>query len=245
MVNHPQAGLLLMAGMTVVVCNPTGSYWYGTDTAMGATQSADATVSVALPEFVTVAVVPVAGPSLSDQMANLPAPLLQATVGDTFFAEVWAHTEFVGGLSMVSADIAFDAARLDAVVVIHTSLMNIFQRGSIDNVLGTINDLSGSHPPVAPACSHQVGVNGWARVAVLEMQAQLIGVANIAASDSQSPVYIVSLCGLLDAPIVTFDSASIDVVASAPPPGNPVWNTDPLSGDRTTRSLKFRVTAPV
>lgn len=187
------------------------------------------TITITLADEVDVVLVPVAAPSGADISPALPAALTEVMLGETFFLEVWASTSFANGLSMVSADIDFDAARLEALAITHTPLMNLFASGTLDNPNGRINDLSGSHPPVIPACSDQVGFDEWARVAWVSMRADAEGTAVMQSSSTGSPVFVVALCGQLSTPLVNYGGASIDIV-DATAPSTPL--SDPSGFDK-------------
>lgn len=182
---------------------------------------------------VDIAVIGVSSPSASDVTAVLPVSLTEVPVGESFFVEVWTRTTHAGGLAMVSIDLGFPAGLSDVLAVQHTALFGVFPAGSLDNTNGLVDNLSGSHAPASPACSDLVGVGAWARLASVQMLPVAVGTMTISADPSQDDVFVVSECGSLSPPSVTYGSTMIDVVASAPPSVIP----DP-SGART-RYLAF------
>ncbi|MFQ5494392.1 MAG: FG-GAP-like repeat-containing protein, partial [Phycisphaerae bacterium] len=145
----------------------------------------------------------------------MPAAQLQFRVGDPFVVELWAQTTSPSGLGQVSADVTFDPAVVSTTGINHTAAFNLFTNGSIDNGLGLLDDVSGSHPPTSPPCIDAIGfVPNWARVTLFVMSADAIGQTVLQSADTANPLWIVTNCAG-PIPPATFGGVTIDVLASA------------------------------
>lgn len=157
--------------------------------AAGTTPGAAQTVAV-------IELVPLSAASLSDTTTTLPAPLNEVDPGVTFVVEVWARTDDSRGLSSVSATLQFDPAIASVNSVTHTQLFSELTSGVVDNTAGLVTGLSGSH---LSSCVDQVGFTPtWARVAILNMQADGTGSLLIESGDTGSPALGTAVCGLGD-----------------------------------------------
>jgi hypothetical protein len=136
-------------------------------------------------------------PSFVDETETLPAGQGLFRIGDVLYLEVWAQTSQATGLSSVTTDIEFETGLLRVDGVSHTSTFAQFPTGSVEALLGTIDNLGGSHPPVEPPCGDQVGLAPrWVRVAIIEMSATGIGTTTIQATDSESELFGIAICNI-------------------------------------------------
>jgi hypothetical protein len=139
-----------------------------------------------------------------DEVTTLPTSLTTFTAGQVFYVEMWAQTLHATGLSMLSADIHFDALGLNVVGgngfpasgVFHTTLFNALPSGTVLNPTGLIDDLSGSYLPTGGCAGIPTGEDPrWSRVAVVKMQAAANGSPFILCGPSASSIYVVAHCG--------------------------------------------------
>jgi len=166
---------------------------------------------------VTVALVPMAAASASDSAAALPAAQTTFPVGSNMVVEVWAQTQSPAGLSQVSIDLNYSPTAFTVLSVTHTATFSLFAGDTVNNAVGLVDDLSGSVPPAAPACGGQVGAAPqWARVAVIDLQANTLGTENLVAGPSNSAVLVNANCGLLSPPAVSFQNATVTIEAAGP-----------------------------
>jgi len=125
---------------------------------------------------VDVRVVTLPSASVVDESATLPASQSLFARGDTVFLEVWAQTAEPNGFASIGVDLTFDAARLTAGAITHSSILGIFTNGAADSVAGSINDLSGAHAPATPPCGDTVGAAPkWVLLASISMVADAVG----------------------------------------------------------------------
>ena len=178
-------------------------------------------LAVALPTHAaaqggTVAVielVPLRAPSPGDTTTELPAPLDQVDLGESFVVEVWAQTDDSQGLSSVSTTISFDPAVAVVDGVTHSMLFSELLSGDVDNVAGLVVGLSGSH---LSSCVDQVGVAPtWARVAFLDMRAAGAGSLAVESADTGLPALGTAICGVgdLSPSQVAYGTATLAVTA--------------------------------
>ncbi len=131
--------------------------------------------------------------------------------GSTIFVEVWAQTSQSNGFSSVSADVIFDPGLARVESVTHTALFSELRNGVIDNVIGLVDNLSGSH---LGTCGDQVGVApNWSRVAIIQLTANAAGTLVLQASGTGSAVFGTALCGLgdLDPATITFGASTVQI----------------------------------
>lgn len=160
----------------------------------------------------TVALVALDTPGPGGDVGPLPSSIATVPFGGTFFLEVWAQTTSANGLAQVSADIAFDPAAAEAVAIVHTAPFDLFRAGTIDNAVGLLDDVSGSHSPDTPPCSDGLGASPlWARLAIIEMRAEAAGLASFVPGASGSPIFVVSECGSFEVPSVGYVGASVRI----------------------------------
>ena len=140
-------------------------------------------------------------------------PVSDTTVfaaGETFYVEVWAQTSHSSGLTAVSLDITY--APLEASVITSggsgwmtgglyrpplyfASLPN----GTVDNVNGLVDDLSGVYLPAGGCAAAPVGnAPNWVLVVILEMRAEADGAPVILGSDTGNPAFGTAPCGESD-----------------------------------------------
>jgi hypothetical protein len=161
---------------------------------------------------VDIEIVALAAPSGTDEVTALPASLTTVDVANTFVLEVWAQTTDPSGFSSVGLDLSFDPSVVNGTALTHSALFSLFTNGTIDNVGGVIDDLSGSHPPVSPPCSDAVGLApNWARVAVIDMVALAEGPAAIQIGDNNSLIFPTAICGA-GAVTANFGTLSLEVL---------------------------------
>jgi len=186
---------------------------------------------------VSVALVVQASPETADAVATLPASGSGFAVGSTVYLEVWAQTQLLSGLSQVSADISFDPNQVSALSITHTAGFSLFANGTIDNVTGLIDDLSGSVPPSSPPCTPAVGVAGWSRVAEVELVVNSGSAGSVQSVASGSPIFVVAICGAFNTPTVnylstdlgTVDQAQVALVSLASPSASDTASVLPVS----------------
>ncbi len=193
------SSVLLRASAAVLVAVASGG------TAAGAGEPA---VSI---ELVVLGI-----PSPADELEALPLPQAEIELGEPCYVELWARTIDPRGLAQVTVDILFDASLASVIGITHTPLFDLFPHGMIDNVSGIVDELSGSHAPGGSGCSDEVGVAGWARVAVMEMSANAPGTLTIQSTDADSMVYFVGVCGSLEEPTVAYGAAEVAIGAGVP-----------------------------
>jgi hypothetical protein len=124
---------------------------------------------------------------------------------------VWVQTTNTIGLSSASLDLLYDSSLATAVGVTHSSVFSTLTHSSINNSLGAVDDLSGSH--LGP-CTDAVAVApSWARVAVVEFTADTDGPLTIQSVAAGSLVYGTALCGIgdIDPAEIGFDWVSVTV----------------------------------
>lgn len=159
-----------------------------------------------------IELVALTAPSASDATVTLPTSESHFLNSAAFFVEVWAQATDVNGLSSVSADLSFGPTLANVTAITHTSTFNVLTQGAIDNVVGTIDDLSGSH--LGP-CTDGIGVaTNWARVATLDVTALASGVLTFQSAATGSAIYNTSICGagdIADAQIA-FGSVTVNMV---------------------------------
>jgi len=166
---------------------------------------------------VTVAIIPLAVTGPDDFANTLPVAQTDFPFGD-MVVEVWAQTMAPAGLAQVSIDFGFPPSAFTVTSLTRTPTFSTFPNGTIDNVIGVIDDLSGSVLPVVPACGGQVGATPqWARVAVINMQAIAGGSRDLLVGPTNTLVFVNGNCGSLSAPVVTFIGATV-TINSAPLP---------------------------
>jgi len=143
---------------------------------------------------VTLRAVALDAPGPADERPSLPDSQTRFAVGDELFLEIWASTTRSNGFASVYLDLEFDQSRLSVEEVIHTGLFNLFPRGTVDQPAGRIDDLGGSH--LGTQCQDRVGVApGWARVAIIRMQVDTAGQANMQPAASGSAILGIAICG--------------------------------------------------
>ncbi|MEK6677659.1 MAG: hypothetical protein AABZ47_18650, partial [Planctomycetota bacterium] len=147
-----------------------------------------------VPPIVTVRPVAAISPTATDIVSTLPTGLTRVAPGDRFFIEIWATTSRPNGFASVYVDAAFDPTGVQVLDVIHTDLFDLFPRGVVDADAGLVNDLGGSHLGIQ--CGDHVGVAPeWARVAVLEMRALIVGDVRLQSATSGSAILGIAICG--------------------------------------------------
>ncbi|MFQ5462536.1 MAG: hypothetical protein ACE5E5_07910 [Phycisphaerae bacterium] len=157
---------------------------------------------------VAVALVPRSAAGPVDQTAALPQPETAWAPGSALVIEVWAQTVDPNGLSSVSIDVAF-GTNLSVTGVTPTALFSELTHALVDNAVGLIDDLSGSH--LSP-CTDQIGIAPqWARVAIVDLSANVAGVATVQALPADSMVYGTAVCGVGDVnpASITFGQATL------------------------------------
>lgn len=185
-------------------------------------------------------------PSVMDTAANVPASQTSFAPGSTIYAEVWVQTSHANGLSSASLDISFDQSLATAAAVAHPVVFSTLTHGSINNTSGLIDDLSGSH--LGP-CSDAVALApNWARVAVIEMTAGAVGLLQLQALPSNSPVYGTAVCAVGDvAPAqIVYGTASVQI-GDAPIPAMSTWSACVLALSlmiAATQFLRGRILEP-
>ncbi|MFH1108834.1 MAG: DNRLRE domain-containing protein [Planctomycetota bacterium] len=168
-------------------------------------------------KLATIALVPRDTPSPTDTVTVLPTSVTEYLPNDTFFVEVWAQTSEPNGFQSVSADITFNNTVLSGQGITFTPLFNYpgFTNGTINNSIGLVDDLSGSHGITIPPCHDHVGYEpSWARVAIVEMRAETGGVSVLASGDTNNLLWRTGICGLwaLDALEIDYGQATVYVV---------------------------------
>ncbi len=169
-----------------------------------------------------------ATPSGSDTAATVPASQPTFALGSSMFLEVWIETANSNGVSSASVDLSFNSSLTTAVSVTHSSVFSTLTHSSINNPLGVVDDLSGSH--LGP-CTDAIAVApSWARVAVVEFTANANGALTIQAVAAGSPVYGTALCGLgdVDPANISFDSVTV-TLGDAPIPAVSTWGLVAMS----------------
>lgn len=118
----------------------------------------------------TVQVVAVTTPSTVATIRTLPTSIGVATVGDTYYAEVWATDTSVheAGLSSVYVDLLWPALLADAKLPVdHGPTYRVFRSGDIGP--GIVDELGGS-------TVEKIGIApDWALVAIIEINATAAG----------------------------------------------------------------------
>lgn len=156
-------------------------------------------------------------PGTVDEVGTLPTSQTVFNQGDIVFVELWGQTPEPDGFTQISADINFDQLVLEAVSITPTALFNFGPSGTISNESGVVDNLSGAHPPVIPACSDQVGVAPtWARVAIVEMRIIGSGSTSLVATAAQDGIHFVAICGQLLEPTVDFLGAELAIAPAVP-----------------------------
>jgi hypothetical protein len=211
-------------------------------------------VAVAPPCVLTVANVPpvpsvaialaiVAEPTASDLVQSLPPFLTDALEGATFFVEVWAQTDDPHGLQSVSLQVNFDSSLVTAIQLTPSALFDQFDGGTINNQLGRVENITGTHNLAVPPCSDQVGfAPDWARVAIIEMLANSSGNATILPFQATSPLLGTTICGQLgdvDPSSIDYSGAKLTIAPDGPTPPPPP-SPDP-SGIDKCRYISFVV----
>lgn len=179
-------------------------------------------VSLGIGTVAVIELVPQLAASADDVTMTLPTALTQVEVGDSFVIEVWAQTLEPQGLSSVSTSIGYDSTLAEVTNVTHTALFSELNNAEIDNSLGLIANLSGSH---LSTCVDQVGVAPqWARVAVIAVQATASGSLVMQAGDTGSLTFGTAICGVGDLPPaqIAYGMASVTIV-DAPIPAVSTW----------------------
>jgi len=174
----------------------------------------DKTAATQIPNMAELRLIALPVPSAVDLLNALPTSQTTYITGDTFFIELWAQTDASEGLVQASADVSFNPAVVTGVNVTHTAVFDIFPAGTIDNVAGIIDNLSGSHTPVEPPCSNQVGfAPQWARVATVEMRARSAAITPIDLLDANDLFFVVATCNSLVAVSPTFVGLTLNIQA--------------------------------
>ncbi|MFQ5494718.1 MAG: hypothetical protein ACE5EX_04995 [Phycisphaerae bacterium] len=196
-----------------------------------------------------VRLVSLPNPNASDVSSSLPVSQVGFPVGSTFVVEMWAQTDSENGLAQVSADIAFDFARVSAGTIAHSALFNLFTAGSVDNFSGTIDNVSGAHPPAVPACSDTVGTSpNWARVATINMTADAVGPLTIQSADANDLIFVMAVCGSEVAPNTVFGGAAIAVTQCGngiTEPGEQCDDANMVAGDCCSPTCQFETPSTV
>ncbi len=165
----------------------------------------------------SIELVVTASPTPFDEALALPASVTDFDAGTLFHAEVWAQTREAKGLAQVSTTLLFDSSLMSAVSIDHSALFNLFANGDIDNAIGRVNSLSGSHSPAIPPCSDSVGAApNWVRVASVEMSADSSGTAVIQATSTGDPFFVVSHCDSFSLPPAVYGAASVTLIVHPP-----------------------------
>ena len=154
-----------------------------------------------------------AGPG--DTTTVLPVPLAEVEVGESFVVEVWARTDDSQGLSSVSTTISFDPTIAVVTGVTHTALFSELLNDDVDNAVGLVVGLSGSH---LSTCVDPVGVAPtWARVALIEMQAVGSGSLAVESADTGLPALGTAICGVGDLSPAQVAYGTATLTVTAPP----------------------------
>jgi len=164
-----------------------------------------------------VELVPLQVAGASDTATSLPVALSQLNTGQSFVVEVWVRTSDAQGLSSVSTTILFDSVVAVVSGVIHTTLFSELPSGVVDNMLGSVVGLSGSH---LSNCADQVGVAPtWARVAILNMMTVGSGSLLVQSGDTGMPALGTAICGVGDLlpAQVSYGSAPLTVISVSIP----------------------------
>lgn len=146
-----------------------------------------------------------------DTAATMPtSDTTTFNANDVFNLEVWAQTiNNATGLAAVSLDINFDPAELQVTNnaafpfnppgLFHTFTFNVATNGSVDNVGGKVDDLSGGYLQCGSSPVGN-GPTNWARIAVVEMQAVVAGSPTITPTGTGNPVFGLAPCNQSDLP---------------------------------------------
>lgn len=187
-----------------------------------------------------VEVVTTAAATPADFAVSLPPSQTEYMIGKPVFAEIWVQTDDPHGLQSVSVDFVFDPSIMSVQSLAHTAAFSQFVGGAINNQAGLINDLTGSHPPVVPACSDQVGASpNWVRMAIVELLANDGGISSLSVFPADSFLFGTTVCGQLgDLPNSAIHLGTADVTIEGQPP-----SIVALEGQESTRALKFAVPA--
>lgn len=150
-----------------------------------------------------------------DTTTELAVPLDQVDLGESFVVEVWATSLDSQGLSSVSTTLRFDPTVAVVTAVVHTMLFSELTRGDVDNAVGLVTGLSGSH---LSSCDDQVGVAPtWARVALVEMLAVGPGLLVVESAETGLPALGTAICGVGDLPPSQVAYGSATLTVNAPP----------------------------
>lgn len=144
---------------------------------------------------VSLRVVAVETPGLSDETDLLPTSRTRFLDGSGFSLELWASTVEPGGFASVYADLNFGHGPLTAIDLTATELFDLFPSGHMNDQ--GVDDMGGSHQgPVD--CGQPVGVEPhWVRVAIVEMQVDGVGTVALRLVGSDSLVFGTAICGEL------------------------------------------------
>lgn len=184
---------------------------------------------------IAIELVAVSAPGAADVVTSLPVAQQTAEVGATVFLELWVQTFDNNGIASVAVDIQYDPSRISAISITHTALFNIFPCGAvgdpsppcfggIDNGVGLIDNLSGSH--LSPACADQVGLAPlWARVAIIEMQANGPGTVAIQSGDANDVIFVTVNCASFQPPAIGYGAATLTILGGGAIPTVSAWGS--------------------
>lgn len=167
-------------------------------------------------------------PSGFDTSMTVPASQSNFPLESSIFLEIWIQTTDPGGLSSASLDLSFDPTLVTGLGITPTAVFSELLNGTLDNGVGLIDDLSGSH--LGP-CTDAVAVSpNWARLAVVEFSANNDGMVLFGGAPTGSVVYGTAICGAgdIDPATITFDSLAV-AVGNAGIPAASTWGLIVLS----------------
>lgn len=150
------------------------------------------------PPVVSFQLVAAASPTSVESATSLPTSVHAFRQHETYFVEVWAQTNDPHGLQSASINLNFNSSLTHAMQIMPTNVFSEFRSGILENQLGRVRDLSGSHVLVSPPCSGQVAVApGWARLATVSLSADAVGLVSISTGPASSPFLGTANCGQL------------------------------------------------
>jgi len=193
----------------------------GTGTKLGSKTPPRAALTAMSLVFLAGSSTSLLGASAEFRLAALPAPSSTGTStvvppsqtgfasGATVYLEVWVQTAAAEGLSSASLDVSFNPLRAAAAAITASPIFAELQHGTIDNAVGMIDDLSGSH--LGPCTDGVATSPDWVRMAVVELTANADGPLRFDALPSGSAVYGTALCGVgdIDPTDITYRPATV------------------------------------